>query len=162
MRLLDRLFGWRKHPVAGPLAAPEVAEAPTSLEIAPTIVPEPAPLPEPPEARESQVHAAEVDEVDEPPEPIGEGDQDDSTIGVYEPLKIDAGEAKVIEAARKEAERQALAGPHRVTPSDPVGPGSLADVLMALEKQGLVTSQVVEGGEFGFHLLYEPLKGSPA
>ena len=61
-------------------------------------------------------------------------------------------------AARSDAARLALSSPQRITPNDPGGPGSLAEVLAALEARGLVTSRVVEDAEVGFHLLYEPVR----
>lgn len=63
-----------------------------------------------------------------------------------------------VDAAREAAERLALRGPQRITPSDPAGPGSLAQVLVELEARGLVTSQIVDDPELGFHVLYEPVK----
>jgi hypothetical protein len=69
-------------------------------------------------------------------------------------------DAEEIGAQRAAAEAQGLAGPHKIFPHDPAGPGSLAETLARLEAEGRVTSRVCDDSEAGFYVLYEP--ASPA
>ena len=102
-----------------------------------------------------QLGGEDDDDVD-PEELPGEDDADDPTIGRSEPLQISLPIPEEILAARQGDERLALSGPHRITPNDPAGPGSLAETLMRLEAQGLVISQIIDDPEDGFYILYTP------
>ena len=86
-----------------------------------------------------------------------DAEEEDPTLGSGETLKIDLPTAGELLDARSEAESLALAGSHRITPNDPAGPGSLAEVLGRLEAEGRVHSEVVDDPEVGFYILYQPV-----
>jgi hypothetical protein len=140
-------------PVAQPAPAPApMAEPERALDPAP--VAPLAPKPTPPVPQPAAAETPDLDEEDDE-EPEG-GDDEDPTIGRYEPLDekaLNAGDLKVL---RAEAEALALSGPHKVGPSDPAGPGSLLETLMRLEEEGRMVSRVCDDPETGFYILYEP------
>lgn len=157
MGLFDRLFKRRPRvepqpPVFEPAI---VAEASARQDAVAT----------PDAAAPAETASREIFPTEAPPKPVVQ-------VGAVEPDDpdddLDAGEgdiatawfvdAAAMDAAREEAERLALSGPQRITPNDPAGPGSLAQVLVELEARGLVTSQIVDDPELGFHVLYEPVK----
>jgi hypothetical protein len=138
--------------VAPPAATPEpTREAGPAPKLAPQIAPEPG--------RAAPIAPAADDgweiEEDEPEEAEDEG-EDDPTIGRYEPLDERALDDADLQALRLEAQRKALAGPHKVGPADSAGPGTLVEALMRLEGEGQVVSRVCDDAESGFYILYEP------
>ncbi len=170
MSLLSRLFG-RKAGVrpSPPRAAPATKAlgrdthhppeaAPNAEPTAPlgeTALPPPAPVEEAEEAWRDEAEGG--DEAERAEDAADEAA--DPTIGRYEPLRISTAESEGVLLARTEAERSALSGPHRITPSDDAGPGSLAEALVKLEAEGKVVSRVVDDPDQGFAILYEPSGG---
>jgi len=135
-----------------PVAEPELVPAPP-------VEPKPTPAASPARAVAEPLAAPDIDE-DEDEEPEGVDDED-PTIGRYEPLDekaLDAGDLKLL---RAEAETQALSGSHKVGPADPAGPGSLVETLMRLEEEGRMVSRVCDDPEAGFYILYEPVTATP-
>ena len=114
-----------------------------------------------PPAPPTDKHADDVgdDDGEDPDDADAEGE--DPTLGSGEALKIDLPTAGELLDARSEAVRLALGGPHRITPNDPAGPGSLAEALGRLEAEGRVHSEVVDDPEVGFYILYHPVAAGP-
>ena len=112
----------------------------------PTVPPAPPQAPDPHDV---------TDDDGEDPDDI-DTESEDPTLGSGETLKIDLPTPGELLDARSEAERLALAGPHRITPNDPAGPGSLAEALDRLEAEGRVHSEVVDENDVGFYILYRP------
>jgi hypothetical protein len=132
---------------------PRVAEA---LALGPSAPPTQAPrAPEPgPEPGIVLLELTEDEDVADDPE--DESDELDPTLGRYEELQVEILDADLIDAQRTAAQAEGLAGPHKIFPHDPAGPGSLAETLARLEVEGLVTSRVCDDAESGFYVLYEP------
>ena len=176
MNLFKRLFA-RTKPKARPLSSdkpPSVTPSSTSVQEdvrdltsledgaslrrtakpdreEPTAPPAPAQAPDPDDV---------TDDDGEDPDDIDTGSED-PTLGSGETLKIDLPTPGELLDARSEAERLALAGPHRITPNDPAGPGSLAEALGRLEAEGRVYSEVVDDPDVGFYILYRPGAAGP-
>ena len=142
-------------PITSSRAAITLTDAEAYSEpVAPTTVDRGAvsPAPEP-----NRFDDEQMDEGGDEASDDADGDLKDPTLGSGEALQINAPTPSELAAARTEAERQALAGPHRITPNDPAGPGSLAEALGRLEAEGRVRSEIVDDAEIGFCILYQPL-----
>ncbi len=63
---------------------------------------------------------------------------------------------------RGEAEREALSGEHRIGLADPGGPGTLAEALIRLEREGAVTCELGEDEAGSPVLVYRPAGVAPA
>ncbi len=128
---------------------------PASQTLRPAQIPTPSsPSPEPPDAAVVFLELTEEEDVLDEPE--DESDEADPTLGRYEELQVPTLDAKEIGDQRAAAEAQGLAGPHKIYPHDPAGPGSLAETLARLEAEGRVTSRVCDDDEAGFYVLYQP------
>jgi hypothetical protein len=152
MTWITQLFG----KFLGRRSAPTQAAQPSPVAPAPP-APSPSATWQPTSHPDDLIIEVEEDEVVAEHEEVEEEDGEaDPTIGRYEQLQVpvlDAGEIKI---QRAEAEAQALAGPNKVFPHDPAGPGSLAETLARLEAQGRVVSRVCDDQDGGFYVLYEP------
>lgn len=63
---------------------------------------------------------------------------------------------------RGAAEREALSGEHRIGLADPGGPGTLAEALIRLEREGVVTCELGEDEAGSPVLVYRPVAAAPA
>ncbi len=129
--------------------------------------PAPGPAPEPPSAVEPAPEdrgplsgSAEVaqeweDAEDDWPEEDEEAadDEPDPFITGASPPAEPAGAD--LEDLRARARVEALSGEHRIALSSPAGPGSLAEALNLLHREGLVQAEYVEEGVEGPHLRYQ-------
>ena len=68
-----------------------------------------------------------------------------------------AARAAAVPYLRQVAEEEALGGEHRVRPTDPSGPGTLAEALSRLEAQGRLTCDLEEDAEGAPILVYRPI-----
>ncbi len=169
-RFFARLFG-RPAPRRAPTPELDAPVAPTSAE--PSRVEPRSELAVSPAlgaaAGEAQVIAAEagVELVGESA-PLAEDEED---VFEEEERAEDAGEdgaggpdldrkIAMREAAvpylRQVAEEEALAGEHRVRPTDPSGPGTLAEALARLEAEGRVQCELGEDADGAPILVYRP------
>jgi hypothetical protein len=145
--------------------APTPVVEPSASGHDPTRDPEPPPAPRiaPEHASDTSVEPAPADDgwetEDDEPEEAEDAGEDDPTIGRYEPLDERTLDDADLQALRKEAERLALSGQHRIGPADGAGPGTLVEALMRLEGEGRVVSRVCDDAESGFYILYEPAPG---
>lgn len=67
-----------------------------------------------------------------------------------------AARAAAVPYLRQVAEEEALSGEHRVRPTDPSGPGTLAEALSRLEAEGRLTCDLGEDAEGAPILVYRP------
>ena len=101
--------------------------------------------------------APELDDEEErfEEEERAEGDEE-AAAGVDLDDKIAAREAAV-PYLRHLAEEEALKGEHRVAPTDPSGPDTLAEALARLEGEGRLTCELGEDAQGAPCLVYRPL-----
>ena len=67
-----------------------------------------------------------------------------------------AARAAAVPYLRQVAEEEALCGEHRVRPTDPSGPGTLAEALTRLEAEGRLTCELGEDADGAPLLVYKP------
>ena len=162
--LLKRLFSRRKSAARAPamsFGGPEpLAEAPIADRRPVVEPPPPPPLVAPPPTSLPGGEAEEADEEEEPDDLTAEDESDPDDLLAPDPFVspdaplIEALSPGAIGRQRAEALVRALTGAHRVFLAEPAGPGTLAEALNILAREGKVAAEFHDDAEEGPYLLY--------
>jgi hypothetical protein len=127
--------------------------------------PEPAtaPLATPIEAPCPLAVEADDDEADDDPDEAHEADEDIEGGGTPDPFATleqpepTSRSEEAIEISRRDARALALMGPQKLNLNTAAGPGSLAEALNDLLREGRVSAEFCDDGQDEPHILYRPL-----